>query len=45
MQPIDVPDEFAERLLRNWPAKGEMINMHTSGNGHTRIEFSILLVD
>ncbi|HHU73592.1 MAG TPA: translational GTPase TypA [Clostridiales bacterium] len=39
---IDVPDEFAGIVIEKLGSrKGEMINMHTSGNGHTRIEFSI----
>lgn len=39
---IDVPDEYAGIVIEKMgQRKGEMINMHTSGNGHTRIEFSI----
>ena len=39
---IDVPDEYTGIVIEKLgQRKGEMINMHTSGNGHTRIEFSI----
>ena len=39
---IDVPDEFSGIIIEKMgQRKGEMINMHTSGNGHTRIEFSV----
>jgi GTP-binding protein len=39
---IDVPDEFAGVVIEKLgQRKGEMINMHTSGSGHTRLEFSI----
>jgi GTP-binding protein len=39
---IDVPDEFTGTVIEKMgQRKGEMINMHTSGSGHTRIEFSI----
>ncbi len=39
---IDVPDEFSGVVIdKMGQRKGEMINMHTSGNGHTRVEFSI----
>lgn len=39
---IDVPDEYAGIVIEKMgQRKGEMINMHTSGNGHTRLEFSI----
>ena len=39
---IDVPDEFTGIVIEKLgQRKGELINMHTSGNGHTRIEFSI----
>ncbi len=39
---IDVPDEFTGTVIEKMgQRKGEMINMHTSGGGHTRIEFSI----
>lgn len=39
---IDVPDEFTGNVIEKMgQRKGEMINMHSSGNGHTRIEFSI----
>jgi GTP-binding protein len=39
---IDVPDEFTGIIIdKMGQRKGEMINMHNSGNGHTRIEFSI----
>lgn len=39
---IDVPDEYAGTIIEKMgQRKGEMINMHTSGNGHTRVEFSI----
>ncbi|WP_206762672.1 translational GTPase TypA [Mobilitalea sibirica] len=39
---IDVPDEFAGSVIEKMgQRKGEMINMHTSGSGHTRIEFSV----
>ncbi len=39
---IDVPDEFSGIVIEKMgQRKGEMINMHTSGSGHTRIEFSI----
>ena len=39
---IDVPDEYAGVIIEKMgQRKGEMINMHTSGNGHTRVEFSV----
>jgi len=39
---IDVPDEFTGIVIEKLgQRKGELINMHTSGNGHTRLEFSI----
>ena len=39
---IDVPDEYAGAVIEKLgQRKGEMINMHTSGSGHTRVEFSI----
>jgi GTP-binding protein len=39
---IDVPDEYAGVVIEKLgQRKGEMINMHTSGSGHTRVEFSI----
>jgi GTP-binding protein len=39
---IDVPDEFSGTVIEKLgQRKGEMINMHTSGSGHTRLEFSI----
>lgn len=39
---IDVPDEFTGIVIdKMGQRKGEMINMHTSGNGNTRLEFSI----
>jgi GTP-binding protein len=39
---IDVPDEFSGIVIEKMgQRKGEMINMHSSGSGHTRIEFSI----
>ncbi len=39
---VDVPDEYAGVVIEKLgQRKGEMINMHTSGNGHTRVEFSI----
>lgn len=39
---IDVPDEYTGIVIEKLgQRKGEMINMHSSGNGHTRIEFSI----
>ncbi|MDD3173403.1 MAG: translational GTPase TypA [Herbinix sp.] len=39
---IDVPDEYTGTVIdKLGQRKGEMINMHTSGNGHTRVEFSI----
>ncbi len=39
---IDVPDEFSGVVIEKLgQRKGEMINMHTSGSGHTRLEFSI----
>lgn len=39
---IDVPDEYTGVVIEKLgQRKGEMINMHTSGNGHTRLEFSI----
>ncbi len=39
---IDVPDDYAGTVIEKLgQRKGELINMHTSGNGHTRIEFSI----
>ena len=39
---VDVPDEFAGIIIQELGTrKGEMVNMHTSDNGNTRIEFSI----
>lgn len=39
---VDVPEEFAGIVIeRLGQRKGELINMHSSGNGHTRLEFSI----
>ena len=39
---IDVPEEFAGIVIeRLGQRKGELINMHSSDNGHTRLEFSI----
>ncbi|MHB8128858.1 MAG: translational GTPase TypA [Mobilitalea sp.] len=39
---IDVPDEFTGVVIEKLgQRKGEMINMYTSGSGHTRLEFSI----
>jgi GTP-binding protein len=39
---IDVPDEFTGTVIdKLGQRKGELINMNTSGSGHTRIEFSI----
>ncbi len=39
---IDVPDEYSGIVIEKLgQRKGEMINMHNSGSGHTRIEFSI----
>jgi GTP-binding protein len=39
---VDVPDEFAGIVIEKLgQRKGEMINMHTSDSGHTRLEFSI----
>lgn len=39
---IDVPDEYTGIIIEKLgQRKGEMINMHASGSGHTRIEFSI----
>jgi len=39
---IDVPDEFAGMVIEKLgQRKGELVNMHTSGNGHTRLEFTI----
>lgn len=39
---IDVPDEFAGVVIQELGSrKGEMINMQTSDNGNTRLEFSI----
>ncbi|MDF2484680.1 MAG: typA [Herbinix sp.] len=39
---IDVPDEFTGIVIEKLgQRKGEMINMFTSGSGHTRLEFSI----
>lgn len=39
---VDVPDEFSGIIIEKLgQRKGEMINMHSSGSGHTRIEFSI----
>lgn len=39
---IDVPDEFTGIIIEKLgQRKGEMINMHSSGSGHTRLEFSI----
>lgn len=39
---IDVPDEFTGIVIdKLGQRKGEMINMHTSGNGNTRLEFKI----
>jgi len=39
---IDVPEEYAGIVIEKLgQRKGEMIDMHTSGNGNTRMEFSI----
>jgi len=39
---IDIPDEFTGIVIEKLgQRKGEMINMFTSGSGHTRLEFSI----
>jgi len=39
---IDVPDEYAGMVIEKLgQRKGELINMHNGGNGHTRLEFSI----
>ncbi len=39
---IDVPDEFSGIVIEKLgQRKGEMVNMHTSDTGHTRLEFSI----
>ncbi|NLK27134.1 MAG: translational GTPase TypA [Clostridiales bacterium] len=39
---IDVPDEFSGTIIQELGTrKGEMINMHVTGNGYTRLEFSI----
>lgn len=39
---IDVPDDFTGTVIEKLGyRKGELINMHSSGNGHTRLEFSI----
>lgn len=39
---IDVPDEHAGMVIEKLgQRKGELTNMHTGGNGHTRLEFSI----
>ena len=39
---IDIPDEYSGSVIEKLgQRKGEMINMHNSGNGHTRIEFSV----
>lgn len=39
---IDVPDEFAGTVIEKLgQRKGELLNMHTSDTGHTRLEFSI----
>lgn len=39
---IDVPDEYTGIVIEKLGGrKGELINMHSSGNGHTRLEFSI----
>ncbi|HKL80274.1 MAG TPA: translational GTPase TypA [Mobilitalea sp.] len=39
---IDVPDEFTGNVIdKLGQRKGELINMHTSDSGHSRIEFSI----
>jgi GTP-binding protein len=39
---IDVPDEYTGIVIEKMgQRKGEMINMHSSGTGYTRIEFSI----
>lgn len=39
---IDVPDEFTGVVIQELGTrKGEMINMHTSDSGNTRLEFSI----
>lgn len=39
---IDVPDEYAGTIIEKMgQRKGEMVNMHNAGNGHTRIEFSV----
>lgn len=39
---IDVPDEYTGIVIEKLGGrKGELINMHSSGNSHTRLEFSI----
>lgn len=39
---IDVPDEFTGVIIQELGTrKGEMVNMHASDNGNTRLEFSI----
>ena len=39
---VDVPDEFNGAVIdKLGQRKGELINMHSSGSGYTRIEFSI----
>jgi GTP-binding protein len=39
---VDIPDEFTGIVIEKLGhRKGEMINMHTSDTGHTRLEFSI----
>ena len=39
---IDVPDEFTGIVIEKLgQRKGEIVNMHTSDNGNTRLEFSI----
>ena len=39
---IDVPDEFTGVVIQELGTrKGEMVNMHASDNGNTRLEFSI----
>ncbi|MGB4658015.1 MAG: translational GTPase TypA [Mobilitalea sp.] len=39
---IDVPEEFAGSVIEKLgQRKGELINMHSSGSGHTRLEFAI----
>jgi len=39
---IDVPDEYAGMVIEKLgQRKGELTNMYTGGNGHTRLEFSI----